>query len=149
MEITDEIMKKLRFDNNFRSYVVTLIKYHDAPIENDEKRIKRLLRNLGEEQFFRLIALQRADNAAQSEIVFHRKARFDAVEETAKRILAEKACFSLVDLAVNGNDLISLGIPQGKLIGKILNDLLENVIENRITNDRNSLLQKAAEYKGE
>ena len=149
MEITDEIMKKLRFDNNFRSYVVTLIKYHDAPIENDEKRIKRLLRNLGEEQFFRLIALQRADNAAQAEIVFHRRARFDAVEETAKRILAEKACFSLADLAVNGNDLISLGIPKGKLIGRILNDLLENVIENRIPNDKNSLLQKAAEYKGE
>ncbi|MBE6890744.1 MAG: HD domain-containing protein [Ruminococcaceae bacterium] len=149
MEITDEIMKKLRFDNNFRSYVVTLIKYHDAPIENDEKRIKKLLRNLGEEQFFRLIALQRADNAAQSEIVFHRKSRFDAVEETAKRILAEKACFSLADLAVNGNDLISLGIPKGKLIGRILNDLLENVIENRIPNDKNSLLQKAAEYKGE
>ena len=67
----------------------------------------------------------------------------------AKRILAEKACFSLSDLAVNGNDLISLGIPKGKLIGRILNDLLENVIENRIPNDKNSLLQKAAEYKGE
>ncbi len=148
-EITDVILKNLRFDNDFRTSVTTLIKHHDAPIENDEKRIKRLLRNLGEKQFFRLIDFQRADNAAQSEIVFSRRERFDAVESTAKQILSEKACFSLSDLAVNGNDLIALGIPKGRLIGKILNELLENVIENKIPNDKSELLRKASEYKGE
>ena len=148
-EITDQILKNLRFDNNFRSSVVTLIKHHDAPIENDEKRIKRLLRTLGDEQFFRLLQLQRADNAAQSEIVFDRRKRFDAVEETAHKILSEKACFSLSDLAVNGNDLIAIGIPKGKMIGKILNELLESVIENKMPNDKSELMRKAAEYKGE
>lgn len=148
-EITDSVLKDLRFDNNFRTCVTTLIKHHDAPIENDEKRIKRLLRNLGEEQFFRLLNLQRADNSAQSDIVFNRRERFDAVEATARKILSEKACFSLSDLAVNGNDIISLGVPKGKMIGKILNALLEDVIENRIQNNKADLLLKANEYKGE
>lgn len=148
-ELTESIMKNLRYDNSFRNAVTTLIKHHDAPIENDEKRIKRLLRNLGEEQLFRLLSFQRADNAAQSEIVFNRRERFDAVEETAKRILSEKKCFSLSDMNLNGSDLLSLGIPQGKMIGKILGQLLDDVIENRIPNDRDELMKKALEYKGE
>ena len=147
-EIAKEILTDLRFDNGFKENVLQLIKHHDAPIENDEKRIKRLLKNLGEKQFFRLLSLQRADNAAQSEIVFYRRARFDAVEETAKRILSEKSCFSLSDLAINGKDLLSLGLPQGKIIGNILNQLLDDVIENKTVNKKEALLKLAEKYGG-
>ncbi len=147
-EISDRVLKDLRFDNNFRTTVTELIKHHDAPIENEEKRIKRLLRNLGEEQFFRLLKLQRADNAAQSEIVRDRILRFDSVEATAEKLLSEKTCFSLSDLCINGNDLIQMGIPQGRRIGFILNQLLDEVIENKTENNRVELLRRAAEYKG-
>jgi len=148
-EITDSVLKNLRFDNNLRTGICSLIKNHDAPIENDERRIKRLLRNLGTDQFFRLLNLQRADNSAQSEIVLHRRERFDQVEKTAQKIISEKACFSLSDLNINGNDLLSLGIPNGKPIGIILNRLLEDVIENRIENKYDALIAVALNYKGE
>ncbi len=149
MEITDSVLKNLRFDNKLRLGVLELIKNHDAPIEDEGKRIKRLLGNLGAEQFFRLLKLQRADNAAQSEIVFKRKERFDRVEKVAEKLIGEKACFSLSDLQIRGDDLISLGVSEGKPIGIILNKLLEDVIEDRIINDREKLLVRALEYKGE
>ena len=149
MEITDTVLKSLRIDNKLRNGVLELIKNHDAPIEENDNRIKRLLRNLGAEQFFRLIKLQRADNKAQSETVFYRQERFDRVEKAAEKILAEKTCFSLSNLNINGNDLISLGIPQGKIIGIILNRLLEEVIENKLLNEYDMLVSKVWDYKGE
>ena len=80
--------------------------------------------------------------------MFYRRARFDAVEETAKRILSEKSCFSLSDLAINGKDLLSLGLPQGKIIGNILNQLLDDVIENKTVNKKEALLKLAEKYGG-
>ena len=56
-------------------------------------------------------------------------------------IIAENECFKLKDLAINGNDLIEHGIPQGKIIGSILNELLSMVIDNEINNDKNELLK--------
>ena len=56
--------------------------------------------------------------------------------------------FSLKDLAVSGNDLISLGIPKGKKIGEILKKLLDLVIDGEIPNDKDILLSYAVkEYK--
>ena len=60
-------------------------------------------------------------------------------QEIARQIIEENQCFSLKDLAVNGRDMISLGL-KGKDIGKALDELLKAVIEERCQNDRDSLL---------
>ena len=52
---------------------------------------------------------------------------------------------SVKDLKINGNDLISMGVPQGKNIGIILNTLLEMVLDNSLENNRDTL--KNAAYK--
>lgn len=46
----------------------------------------------------------------------------------------------LKDLAVNGHDLMDIGIPAGKTIGQILNQLLEMVMEGTIENNQSELL---------
>ena len=48
--------------------------------------------------------------------------------------------FLIKDLAVNGEDLIRLGIKEGKEIGELLKQLLELVIENPDQNNKESLL---------
>jgi tRNA nucleotidyltransferase (CCA-adding enzyme) len=48
-------------------------------------------------------------------------------------------CISLKQLAVNGNDLISAGIPPRQL-GGIMNALLEAVIEDQSRNQREILI---------
>ena len=60
-------------------------------------------------------------------------------------ILEQEKCFSLKDLAINGKDIISLGVPQGKQIGVILHELLEEVILDTFPNEHDVLLRKAVE----
>ena len=53
-DMTDKIMKRLRFDNDTREKVVELVYYHDATFEVGKKYVKRWLNKIGEEQFRRL-----------------------------------------------------------------------------------------------
>ena len=53
-------------------------------------------------------------------------------------------CVRLKDLAVTGDDLVTLGMRPGKAIGQALNMLLELVLEDREKNDRNTLLAELA-----
>ena len=62
------------------------------------------------------------------------------MERIAAEILAEKACFSLRDLAVSGDDLLALGIPKGPEIGKTLAFLLDAVIDGKAENEKTALL---------
>ena len=65
----------------------------------------------------------------------------DRLEKRANEIINRKACFSMKDLAVNGNDLIKLGVKPGKELGNILKYLLEAVIEGKLPNDKNTLIK--------
>lgn len=136
---TDEALKRLRCDNVTREKVVKLVKIHDSPIESDNRVIKKKLQKYGEEIFFDLIKLQRADNMGLSPDYLYRQKTYDKLEEIARQIIEENQCFSLKDLAVGGRDMISLGL-KGKDIGTALDKLLKAVIEEKCENDKGSLM---------
>ena len=69
----------------------------------------------------------------------------DLAENKFKEIISEKSCFTLKQLAVNGNDLINMGITEGKMIGSTLKLLLSLVIDEKVENTRGALLDKAKE----
>lgn len=135
----DEALTRLRCDNATREKVVKLVKIHDTPIEPDSKTVKKKLQKYGEEIFFDLIKLQRADNMGLSSEFLYRQEIYSRLEEIAHQVIEENQCFSLKDLAVKGNDMIALGL-KGKDIGTALDELLKAVIEERCDNDRESLL---------
>ena len=68
--------------------------------------------------------------------------QFLQVRALLAEIKAENACLQLKDLAVNGNDLLALGLT-GKQIGETLNSLLEQVMDDVLPNDRSVLLEAA------
>ena len=135
----NEALTRLRCDNATREKVVKLVKIHDSPIEPDSRVIKKKLQKYGEEVFFDLIKLQRADNMGLSPEFFYRQETYSKLEEIARQVIEENQCFSLKDLAVNGRDMISLGL-SGKDIGTALDELLKAVIEEKCDNDRESLM---------
>lgn len=135
----NEALMRLRCDNATREKVVKLVKIHDTPIEPDRQTIKKKLQKYGEEIFFDLIKLQRADNKGLAPEFLYRQETYDKLEEIARQIIDENQCFSLKDLAVNGKDMITLGL-KGKEIGLALDELLKAVIEERCPNDKGSLL---------
>lgn len=140
--MTNEIMKRLRFDNDTREKVVELVYYHDATFEVGKKYIKRWLNKIGEEQFRRLLNVRRADIKAQADMNQEtRLQKIDNIEYILEEVLQDDECFSLKDLAVNGKDVMdTMLIKSGKEVGYWLNEILTRVIDGRLKNDREDLI---------
>ncbi len=142
--IAYDLLKRLRLDNATIERVCTLIRWHDVQLEDSDACVKRWLNRLGPDGFAQLLQVKAADNAAQNpDDLPSRLEALRALRERADRILAERACFSQKDLAVNGDDLQSLGIPAGPRLGLLLRELLELVIDGRCENEKKALLQAA------
>lgn len=141
-DMTDEIMKRLRFDNDTREKVVELVYYHDSTFEVEKKYVKRWLNKIGEEQFRRLLNVRRADIKAQADMAQEtRLQKIDNIEYILEEVLRDDECFSLKDLAVNGKDVMdTMLIKSGKEVGYWLNEILTRVIDGRLKNDREDLI---------
>ena len=100
----------------------------------------------GKQTFSDLLALQRADFYSKG--VLGNGPDFDRVQALLEEISREDACLSLKDLAVNGHDLMALGI-RGREIGETLNRLLEKVIDEELPNAREVLLEYVKTLGGE
>ena len=146
-EMTDSIMKRLRFDNDTRNKVVELIQCHDATIPVGKKHAKKWLNKIGEEQFRRLLKLKEADNKAQNIERFNERiGELREIESLVDEVLQEQECFSLKDLAVKGEDLIKIGYKPGRALGAALRGLLDCVIAEEIENNKIELLKLAKEW---
>ena len=64
-----------------------------------------------------------------------------------RTFLLKRECFSLEDLAINGTDLMKLGIPTGKEIGNSLQFLLNAVIDGEVQNKKENLINFLIEKK--
>ena len=79
---------------------------------------------------------------AQSEYMREQKlSNIQDVEVCYQEILQRQECVCLKDLAITGNDLITIGMEPGKEIGRVLNVLLEKVIEDPALNTKEQLLE--------
>ena len=147
VEITREILNRLKVDNNTKQQVLTLIKYHDLDLQPTIKYIRKLCYKLGSlDMVKKLVLVQRADNHGQAPIHNERIEKFNEMDKIISNLEQEHLSFSLKDLSVNGNDLISLGIT-GKDIGKTLNYLLEAVLNEQVENNKQSLIDYIKKLK--
>lgn len=144
-EMTDSIMRRMRFNNSIREQVVTLVKYHDADIKPEAKYIKRWLNKLDSKSLLKcLFMLKYSDISGQ--VIKGRVERLKEIDNlfaVLHDVLEQQACFSLKDLAVNGDDLIAAGMKPGKEIGIVLNQMLELVLNDKCVNDKDALLKAA------
>lgn len=145
-EKADEALLRLRSDTVTRKKVVKLVKVHDTPIEESERIIKKRLRSMGDELFFDLIKLQRADTKGLAPEFHDREKHFDTLEEMARKIIESEECFSLKSLEINGNDLLKEGF-KGREIGSALSSALEAVIDGRLENEKEKLIRFCLENK--
>ncbi len=139
-----DILRRLRFDNDSTARILKLVEWHDVPIEPRERTLRRVLNKMGLQGTRDLLAVKRADNLAQAPEFLGRQQQIDELEQLLEHILEKDACFSLKQLAINGNDLMALGY-KGKEIGQMLQFLLELVMDESIPNHKDALLLKAEE----
>ena len=150
-EMAEKILRRWKLDNDTIRRVCRLIKYHDLGkgVPCSPKAVRKGVR-LMEEDFPLLLEVERADILAQS--TYMREEKLATLEQFSSEyeiILKEKQCCSLKDLAVNGKDLMALGINPGPGLGKILGTLLDKVIDDPSLNEKEILLKAAGEMKDE
>ncbi|MBQ8580292.1 MAG: HD domain-containing protein [Oscillospiraceae bacterium] len=136
--LADAVLRRLKAPTALREQAVFLIEKHMTPLEPDKKLLRRRLSRYGEENIRLLLALQKADFGSKD--VRGETQDFDNIAALLEEILAENSCLSIRDLAVNGHDLMALGL-EGPKIGETLQNLLEAVLEDRLPNEKQALLE--------
>lgn len=138
-DIAKAILKKYKMDKKRTFEILQLIENHDIQLIPEKKYARRLLHHIkNNQQVFRLLKLKKADIIAQD----NRKEELHKIEimkNLVEKEIAAQSCFSLRDLQLNGNDLLSYGFPKGKIIGETLNKLLNYVIDGVIPNNKEFL----------
>lgn len=143
-EMSQEIMKRLRFDNDTMYKVTKLVCNHDRDVDTTHKAVRWAMNDMGKELFPKLLLVKEADVSAQSD--YHREEKLSILKELWRlydEIIEKEECITLKDLKITGKDIIGLGMSPGPGIGKILQSLLEDVLDNPEKNDRDILIEEA------
>lgn len=139
-EITENVLRRLRYSNDFIDTVVELVKYHDIEFAPNKRCARRMLNKFSVEQLQRLLKIRECDNRAHSEAahpLFQKSLDF---YEYMKAVLEEKNAFSIKDLAINGRDLIERDVEPGPEMGKLLRMALDAVMDEQVENRKEDLL---------
>lgn len=145
--IAKEILKRLHFDNATINTVFTLILYHDIIVNENKKSVKKWLNKIGKSNFQLLLRVKYADIMAHNpKYTGNKLENLKAITKIYEDILSNNECFSLKDLNINGDDLIKLGISNGKTIGEILNITLKYVMNDKISNTKSELIKFVTNY---
>ena len=142
VELGRALMSRLLLAPAFRDRVLALVLRHDDLIEPNPRAVKRMLVKLGGdvELFRALCDLKRADALSQAPHCAHRAAHADELKAILDKIIEADEAFSLKQLAINGRDIMALGVKPGPRVGKALESTLAAVIEGQIPNEREALL---------
>lgn len=129
-EMVDAMMRRLKSSNEERELASLLVREHmfNYTGEWSDGAVRRFIRRVGAQNIEPLIQLRIADAQAMDP-----SCRLDglwAFEERMKGEIGRKVPLSVKDLAVDGNDLMALGIPRGPMLGKVLSALLEAVLDD-------------------
>jgi len=143
-----EILRRLKAPNALREQVETLIGHHMTRLEEDERLLKRRIRSLGWETLERLLQLQEADMGSKGTGNREEMDQFPRIRELLEKIRREESCLSLKDMALDGHDLIALGL-RGRAIGNTLETLLDRILEGQLPNEREALLEAAGRISQE
>lgn len=119
-------LAKLRADNYTKALSVLLS--NSSPLPTERAELKKLISQYGIE--------------ASRNIAVYRQILFGENAEAIENILNSGECVFLKDLAVNGTDLVNIGI-RGREVGKTLSLLLSFVHKNPSENKKELLLEKA------
>lgn len=142
VELAEDIMRRLLFPTALRQALPVLVKRHDDVVPAEKRAVKRMLSRLnGDAELFRALCdLKRADALSQAPECAERVALADGLEAVLEEILTEGEAFTIANLAVNGHDVMALGVPAGPEVGRLLQAALDAVIDEREPNEHDALI---------
>jgi tRNA nucleotidyltransferase (CCA-adding enzyme) len=148
-EIVEPIAARLKFSNEERARIVSLVRHHLIHYSDDwaDAAVRRWIRRVSPDRLDDLYVLNSADVRAKGRDCTADLQSLAKLKAHVARVLAEGAALSTRDLRVNGRDLMTeLALSPGRILGEILDMLLEAVTTDPALNDRERLLALSREY---
>lgn len=140
--LSREILSRLKYSNREIEYISELVYHHMTRYDQlRTSSVKKFINKVGVDKLddlFKLFIADRVGSKPPYDFEDIYRLKFEC-----ERVLSEKQPLTTKDLAINGNDLMNIGIPQGRYIGIILHSLLEDVLGNPELNQRNMLIGMA------
>jgi len=146
-DLAREALLRLRYPNALRDRVVRIVRYHMFQIgKGDALRARRFLAKHGDELALQLVDHKDADYRGKPgpDGVGPPVEDLEKLARFRKELQRERRQpHRLSDLAIDGTDLIELGLAPGPELGRVLRDLLHDVVEDPSVNTREALLARA------
>lgn len=143
-EMTEKILKRLHYSLSIIKKVVLLVRFHDIEIGLSKRGVRKAISKIGIENFPLLMKVKTADAKAQSVFYLNDKLnKISTLDALFEDVIRDSIAIKIKDLAIDGNDLISLGFSSGKEIGQVLKALLDIVIDDPSINQRDLLMKLA------
>lgn len=141
-----DVLRKLKLDNFTINTVTKLVEYQNDindVIEENDISVREAIHKYGTDLLELMFVFAEADGRMKREYTgFNSRGRnvhLKTIKRLYDEILERGDCVDLKGLAVNGSDLMELGIV-GEQIGETLNWLLHIVMENPALNNKNTLI---------
>ncbi len=145
-EIADPILRRLRFSNDDRTRIVSLVRHHLVcwdPSWSDAA-VRRWIKRVGPERLEDLYALCTADADGKGFDPRPEHERIEGLRAHVAKVMAESHAFSTKDLAIDGSALMdTFKRGPGPWLGKVLEALLETVLDDPSRNESSRLLDDA------
>jgi len=142
-ELALQVCERLKFSRKLTQQVHALVEHHELRLlEHDmppAARLRKLLGKFGGEMLLQLLELNRADVCAQHPEKRFRLANYEPIKQAIEQLIATQSCVTRAQLAVNGRDLMALGLAD-KQLGEAIDELLEQVIDGTLPNEKAALL---------
>ncbi|HSV55983.1 MAG TPA: CCA tRNA nucleotidyltransferase [Magnetospirillaceae bacterium] len=146
---TEEALRRLRFPNAVIAAVTHLVRNHMFSYDASwsDAAVRRFLVRTGPENLEDLLSLRMADAYGTTGLRPDPRS-MEPLRSRAEKLLKHSQALSVRDLAVGGEELASLGVPRGPVMGRILAELLETVLDDPELNTPDRLLDIASRIKG-
>lgn len=131
-ESATTILRRLRFDIQTIRDIQRLLSFSVNADYAEDAYLLRLLNHMGAELVFDYFSITKAP---------------DTTIRRTRELLNERACYSTTMLAINGNDLLSIGVPPGPAVGEMLHRALYAVMDRQCPNERTALINYIEETK--
>ena len=123
---TRRMLRELKLDNATVDLAVILVKYHGIQLTEDEYIIRCTASKTGADRLHDILKFEKLFyETAGDTVSAHMAAEEDRI---LSLIEARKECLSIHELAINGSDLISMGMQPGRQLGIMLDQCLEHVL---------------------
>lgn len=144
-KLCEVALARLKFTNYFTKKISNLVVNHMRSVTGSKKSIRRIIKDIGNENIYDWIDLKKADLfGGRPEVELNRLVtEWNKFIEQFNEVIEEPFQIKKNFLVIGGKDLLLLGFKEGPIVGKVLKELEELVLDNPLNNNKDFLLCEA------